>query len=302
MKVKRNGGRTGRNGGSSKDRSLEPFREHPDQAALTTDQGVRVDHTDDSLQGRRARADAARGLPPPREDHPLRPRAHPRARRPRARLRRARLLPGLRVAGEVHPGQRSCRIPRRRRRCSCASPPWPARAARPTRCATCAASRPSSTPTRATSTWSATTCPVFFIQDGIKFPDLVHAVKPEPHNEMPQAASAHDTFWDFVSLQPETMHMVMWVMSDRAIPRSYRMMEGFGVHTFRLVNAAGQGAPREVPLEAAARRALAGVGRGAEDRRQGPRLPPPRPVGGDRGRRLPGVRARACRSSTRRTS
>jgi catalase len=82
--------------------------------------------------------------------------------------------------------------------------------------------------------------PVFFIQDGMKFPDLVHAVKPEPHNEMPQAASAHDTFWDFVSLVPETMHMVMWVMSDRAIPRSYRMMEGFGVHTFRLVNAAGK--------------------------------------------------------------
>jgi catalase len=82
--------------------------------------------------------------------------------------------------------------------------------------------------------------PVFFIQDGLKFPDLVHAVKPEPHNEMPQAASAHDTFWDFVSLVPETMHMVMWVMSDRAIPRSYRMMEGFGVHTFRLVNRSGR--------------------------------------------------------------
>jgi catalase len=80
--------------------------------------------------------------------------------------------------------------------------------------------------------------PVFFIQDGIKFPDLVHAVKPEPHHEMPQAASAHDTFWDFVSLVPETMHMVMWLMSDRALPRSYRMMQGFGVHTFRLVNEA----------------------------------------------------------------
>src|SRR5215213_6510967 len=82
--------------------------------------------------------------------------------------------------------------------------------------------------------------PVFFIQDGIKFPDFVHAVKPEPHNEMPQAASAHDSFYDFVSLVPETMHMLMWVMSDRAIPRSFRMMEGFGVHTFRLVNAQGQ--------------------------------------------------------------
>jgi len=82
--------------------------------------------------------------------------------------------------------------------------------------------------------------PVFFIQDGVKFPDLVHAIKPEPHREIPQAASAHDTFWDFISLMPESMHMIMWVMSDRAIPRSYRMMEGFGVHTFRLVNEKGK--------------------------------------------------------------
>ena len=81
--------------------------------------------------------------------------------------------------------------------------------------------------------------PVFFIQDAMKFPDLVHAVKPEPHNAIPQAASAHDTFWDFVSLMPESTHMLMWVMSDRAIPRSLRMMQGFGVHTFRLVNAQG---------------------------------------------------------------
>jgi len=76
--------------------------------------------------------------------------------------------------------------------------------------------------------------PVFFIQDGLKFPDLIHAVKPEPDREIPQAQSAHDTFWDFVSLQPESTHMLMWVMSDRAIPRSYATMEGFGVHTFRL--------------------------------------------------------------------
>jgi catalase len=82
--------------------------------------------------------------------------------------------------------------------------------------------------------------PVFFIQDALKFPDLVHAIKPEPHHEMPQGASAHDTFWDFVSLMPESMHMVMWVMSDRAIPRSFRMMEGFGVHTFRFINAEGK--------------------------------------------------------------
>ncbi|NUT42101.1 MAG: catalase, partial [Thermoactinospora sp.] len=83
--------------------------------------------------------------------------------------------------------------------------------------------------------------PVFFIQDGVKFPDFVHAVKPEPHNEIPQAQSAHDTLWDFVVEQPETMHMIMWLMSDRAIPRSYRTMQGFGVHTFRFVNASGRG-------------------------------------------------------------
>jgi catalase len=82
--------------------------------------------------------------------------------------------------------------------------------------------------------------PVFFIQDAMKFPDLIHAAKPEPHNGMPQAATAHDTFWDFVSLMPESTHMLLWIMSDRAIPRSYRMMQGFGVHTFRLVNAKGQ--------------------------------------------------------------
>ncbi|KUM78303.1 catalase [Streptomyces curacoi] len=83
--------------------------------------------------------------------------------------------------------------------------------------------------------------PVFFIQDGIKFPDFVHAVKPEPHNDIPTGASAHDTLWDFVSLQPETLHAIMWLMSDRAIPRSYRMMQGFGVHTFRFVTAEGRG-------------------------------------------------------------
>ena len=82
--------------------------------------------------------------------------------------------------------------------------------------------------------------PVFFIQDAMKFPDLIHAAKPEPHFAMPQAATAHDTFWDFVSLMPESTHMLLWIMSDRAIPRSYRMMQGFGVHTFRFVNAAGE--------------------------------------------------------------
>lgn len=82
--------------------------------------------------------------------------------------------------------------------------------------------------------------PVFFIQDAIKFPDFIHAVKPEPHNEMPQGQTAHDSFWDYVSLQPETLHNVMWLMSDRGIPRSYRTIEGFGIHTYKLVNGDGK--------------------------------------------------------------
>lgn len=86
----------------------------------------------------------------------------------------------------------------------------------------------------------ANNMPVFFIQDAIKFPDLVHAVKPEPDNEIPQAASAHDTFWDFISLMPESMHMIMWLMSDRAIPRSFSRMEGFGVHSFKFINEEGK--------------------------------------------------------------
>ncbi len=82
--------------------------------------------------------------------------------------------------------------------------------------------------------------PVFFIQDGVKFPDLIHAVKPEPNNEIPQASTAHDNFWDFIANNEESAHMMMWIMSDRTIPRSFRTMEGFGVHTFRLVNEAGK--------------------------------------------------------------
>ncbi|CAH8283062.1 catalase [Mariniflexile fucanivorans] len=82
--------------------------------------------------------------------------------------------------------------------------------------------------------------PIFFIQDAMKFPDLIHSVKPEPNKEIPQAASAHDTFYDFISRTTETLHNQIWVMSDRAIPRSYRMMEGFGIHTFRLINKKGE--------------------------------------------------------------
>src|SRR5450631_1091760 len=82
--------------------------------------------------------------------------------------------------------------------------------------------------------------PVFFIQDAIKFPDLIHAVKMEPDRGFPQSATGHDTFWDYISLTPESMHMVMWIMSDRTLPRSLRMIEGFGIHSFRLINAAGK--------------------------------------------------------------
>ncbi len=82
--------------------------------------------------------------------------------------------------------------------------------------------------------------PIFFIHDAIKFPDLVHSIQPEPHHHMPQASAAHDNFWDFISLMPESMHMIMWLLSDRGIHRSYRMMEGFGVNTFRFVNAQGK--------------------------------------------------------------
>ncbi|WP_195155561.1 catalase [Candidatus Protochlamydia phocaeensis] len=82
--------------------------------------------------------------------------------------------------------------------------------------------------------------PVFFIQDAIKFPDIIHAGKPQPLHEMPQASTAHDNFWDFISLTPESMHMIMWVLSDRALPRSYSTMEGFGIHTFRFINEEGK--------------------------------------------------------------
>ena len=119
--------------------------------------------------------------------------------------------------------------------------------------------------------------PVFFIQDGIKFPDVIHAGKPHPDREIPQAQSAHDTFWDFVSLHTEAQHHTMWNMSDRGIPRSYRTMEGFGVHTFRLRQRRRRDRAGQVPLEAEARRALPGLGGGPDARRHGPGLPPPRP-------------------------
>ncbi len=154
-------------------------------------------------EGRRARADAAAGPPPAREDHPLRPRAHPRAGGARPRRRRARRVPSATAPPRTicQAGVPAARASRRR--CSSASPPCWARAARPTPCATPAASPPSSTPSEGTFDLVGNNIPVFFIQDGIKFPDVIHAGKPHPDREIPQAQSAHDTFWDFVSLHTE---------------------------------------------------------------------------------------------------
>jgi catalase len=120
--------------------------------------------------------------------------------------------------------------------------------------------------------------PVFFIQDAIKFPDLIHSVKMEPDRGFPQAASAHDTFWDFASLMPESMHMLTWVMSDRAIPRSYRMMEGFGIHTFRMVNAKGESTFVKFHWRPAAGSASVIWGRGRQAQRRRSGFPPPRSV------------------------
>jgi catalase len=102
--------------------------------------------------------------------------------------------------------------------------------------------------------------PVFFIQDAMKFPDLIHAVKPEPHNGMPQAASAHDTFWDFASLMPETTHTLMWVMSDRGIPRSYADDAGLWRAHLPAGQCGGRVALRQVPLDAPTRHPFAGLG------------------------------------------
>ena len=210
-------------------------------------------------EGRSARADAAGGLPPAREDHALRPRADPRACRARPRRRRARRrsrrygnVADITCADFLQPGA--------------STPVF-------TRFSTVVGSRGSADTVRDVRGFAVkfytdegvfdlvgNNIPVFFIRDGIKFPDLIHAAKPEPDREIPQAQTAHTTFWDFVSLIPESPHMLMWVMSDRAIPRSYRMMEGFGVHTFRLVNATGETIAGEVPLEAGARRRTASCG------------------------------------------
>ncbi|WP_344291673.1 catalase [Actinopolymorpha rutila] len=224
----------------SKDRQLEASRVDVEGTHLTTDQGVRVDHTDDSLTvGERG--------PTLLEDFHFREKiTHFDHERIPERVVHAR---GAGAYGyfEAYESMADVTVA-----------DFLAEAGRRTpvfvRFSTVAGSRGSADTVRdvrgfATKFYTrqgnydlvGNNMPVFFIQDGIKFPDFVHAVKPEPHNEIPQAASAHDTFWDFIGLQPESLHMVMWAMSDRALPRSYRMMEGFGVHTFRFVDAEGRG-------------------------------------------------------------
>jgi catalase len=218
--------------------ALEPFRDAPRGAMLTTDHGLPIANTDDSLKagvrGPSLLEDAHFREKMTRFDHERIPERVVHARgsaahgyfqlyEPLPELTRARFLNDTSVRTPVF-----------------------------VRFSTVVGSRGSADTVRdvrgfATKFYTdegnfdlvGNNMPVFFIQDGIKFPDFVHAVKPEPANEIPQAASAHDTFWDFVSLVPESAHMVMWAMSDRGIPRSYRMMEGFGVHTFRLIDAAG---------------------------------------------------------------
>ncbi|MDQ3401801.1 MAG: catalase [Actinomycetota bacterium] len=228
-------------GGAAKQRALDDVRVDPAGQHLTTQQGVRVDHTDDSLTvGERG--------PTLLEDFHAREKiTHFDHERIPERVVHAR---GAGAYGHFTPYDDRLAEYTAAEFLTDASVSTPVFV----RFSTVAGSRGSADTVRDVRGFAAkfytrqgnydlvgNNMPVFFIQDGIKFPDFVHAVKPEPHNEIPQAQSAHDTFWDFVSLQPESLHTVMWLMSDRAIPRSYRMMQGFGVHTFRFVAADGRG-------------------------------------------------------------
>ena len=224
---------------AGKDSQLEAFRENGEGQYLTTNTGVRVNHTDDSLKA------GARG-PTLMEDFHFREKmthfdhermpervVHARGSAAHGYFQVYEPLTDLTKAGLFQDPSKK-------------TPVF-------VRFSTVVGFRGSADTVRDVRGWATkfyteegnwdlvgNNMPVFFIQDGIKFPDLVHAIKPEPHTEMPQASAAHDNFWDFISLMPESAHMIMWVLSDRALPRSYAMMEGFGVHTFRLVNAEGK--------------------------------------------------------------
>ena len=223
----------------SKNEALEPFREHQGGEYLTSNQGLRINDTDNSLKA------GSRG-PTLLEDFHLREKiTHFDHERIPERVVHARGM-GAHGVFQVYKPLAEYTMAGFLQDPSVQTPVF-------VRFSTVAGSRGSADTPRDARGFAVkfytqegvfdlvgNNIPVFFIQDAIKFPDLIHAVKPEPHNEIPQAASAHDNFWDFISLTPEAMHMIMWVMSDRALPRSARMMEGFGVNTFRFINAAGQ--------------------------------------------------------------
>ncbi len=225
---------------NSKNKQLEEFREDPTDQFLTTDQGVRVNHVDDSLKA------GSRG-PTLMEDFLFRERmTHLDHESIPERVVHAR---GSGAHGFFQPYDDSMKEFTKAKFLTTPDVKTPVFV----RFSTVVGSRGSADTVRdvrgfATKFYTeegnydlvGNNIPVFFIHDSIKFPDLVHAIKPMPDNEMPQASAAHDTFWDFASLMPETTHMLLWVLSDRAIPRSFRMMEGFGVHTFRFINAAGK--------------------------------------------------------------
>ncbi len=224
---------------NTKNEDLESFRESSDDAYQTSEQGVRINHTDDSLKA------GVRG-PTIMEDFHFREKlTHFDHERIPERVVHAR---GSAAHGFFQPYDNAAKFSKAGflQDPSQKTPVF-------LRFSTVVGSRGSADTVRdvrgfATKFYTeegnfdlvGNNMPVFFIQDGIKFPDLVHSIKPEPDNEMPQASAAHDTFWDFASLTPEITHMLMWVLSDRALPRSYRMMEGFGVHTFRLIDHEGK--------------------------------------------------------------
>jgi catalase len=223
----------------TKDKDLEAFREDSTDTYLTTNQGVRINHTDDSLTA------GVRG-PTLMEDFHFREKmTHFDHERIPERIVHARGA-GAHGYFQVYESMAEYTKAKFLQNPTLKTPVF-------VRFSTVVGSRGSADTVRdargfATKFYTeegnfdlvGNNIPVFFIQDAIKFPDLVHSIKPEPHHEMPQASAAHDTFWDFISLMPESMHMIMWVLSDRAIPRSFRMMEGFGVHTFRFVNEQGK--------------------------------------------------------------
>lgn len=224
----------------SKDKQLESFREDPKEQYMTTDQGVRINHTDDSLKA------GSRG-PVLMEDFHFREKmTHFDHESIPERVVHAR---GSGAHGYFQPYNDTMKEFTKAKFLTEPGTKTPVFV----RFSTVVGSRGSADTVRdvrgfATKFYTeqgnydlvGNNMPVFFIQDANKFADLVHAIKPDPDNEMPQASAAHDTFWDFASLMPEINHMIMWLLSDRAIPRSFRMMDGFGVHTFRFINEAGK--------------------------------------------------------------